>query len=209
LKKNILIIGGNSDIAQSLSALSLRKKFRVFLFVRKKIDLLNLTGDYEIIENDISNFKKTRRSILFLKKKYKVLHYLIINSAKTDSINTPFDIKKIKNLFELNFFSNIHVTFYILKVFRSTISKVIHVSSNSAIYGSDLLPAYSASKAALDNMINSLNKKYKNKVKFYYIRFGPVFTKKLKKVKSLKWLKKFKNVIISPETAAKKIINIF
>ncbi len=209
MKKNILIIGGNSDIAQSLSALSLRKKFRVFLFVRKKIDLLNLTGDYEIIENDISNFKKTRRSILFLKKKYKVLHYLIINSAKTDSINTPFDIKKIKNLFELNFFSNIHVTFYILKVFRSTISKVIHVSSNSAIYGSDLLPAYSASKAALDNMINSLNKKYKNKVKFYYIRFGPVFTKKLKKVKSLKWLKKFKNVIISPETAAKKIINIF
>jgi len=209
LKKNILIIGGNSDIAQSLSALSLRKKFRVFLFVRKKIDLLNLTGDYEIIENDISNFKKTRRSILFLKKKYKVLHYLIINSAKTDSINTPFDIKKIKNLFELNFFSNIYVTFYILKVFRSTINKVIHVSSNSAIYGSDLLPAYSASKAALDNMINSLNKKYKNKVKFYYIRFGPVFTTKLKKIKSLKWIKKFKNIIISPETAAKKIINIF
>jgi len=209
LKKNILIIGGNSDIAQSLSVLSLRKNFRVFLFVRKKIDLLNLTGDYEIIENDISNFKKTRRSILFLKKKYKVLHYLIINSAKTDSIHTPFDIKKIKNLFELNFFSNIYVTFCILKVFRSTINKVIHVSSNSAIYGSDLLPAYSASKAALDNMINSLNKKYKNKVKFYYIRFGPVFTKKLKKVKSLKWLKKFKNVIISPETAAKKIINIF
>ncbi len=61
------------------------------------------------------------------------------------------DIKKIKNLFELNFFSNIYVTFYILKVFRSTINKVIHVSSNSAIYGSDLLPAYSASKAALDN----------------------------------------------------------
>ena len=209
MKKNILIIGGNSDIAQSLSVLSLRKNFRVFLFVRKKIDLLNLTGDYEIIENDISNFKKTRRSILFLKKKYKVLHYLIINSAKTDSIHTPFDIKKIKNLFELNFFSNIYVTFCILKVFRSTINKVIHVSSNSAIYGSDLLPAYSASKAALDNMINSLNKKYKNKVKFYYIRFGPVFTKKLKKVKSLKWLKKFKNVIISPETAAKKIINIF
>lgn len=209
MKKNILIIGGNSDIAQSLSALSLRKKFRVFLFVRKKIDLLNLTGDYEIIENDISNFKKTRRSILFLKKKYKVLHYLIINSAKTDSINTPFDIKKIKNLFELNFFSNIYVTFYILKVFRSTINKVIHVSSNSAIYGSDLLPAYSASKAALDNMINSLNKKYKNKVKFYYIRFGPVFTTKLKKIKSLKWIKKFKNIIISPETAAKKIINIF
>jgi short-subunit dehydrogenase len=209
LKKNILIIGGNSDIAQSLSALSLRKKFRVFLFVRKKIGLLNLTGDYEIIENDISNFKKTRRSILFLKKKYKVLHYLIINSAKTDSINTPFDIKKIKNLFELNFFSNIYVTFYILKVFRSTINKVIHVSSNSAIYGSDLLPAYSASKAALDNMINSLNKKYKNKVKFYYIRFGPVFTTKLKKIKSLKWIKKFKNIIISPETAAKKIINIF
>ena len=163
----------------------------------------------EIIENDISNFKKTRRSILFLKKKYKVLHYLIINSAKTDSIHTPFDIKKIKNLFELNFFSNIYVIFCILKVFRSTINKVIHVSSNSAIYGSDLLPAYSASKAALDNMINSLNKKYKNKVKFYYIRFGPVFTKKLKKVKSLKWLKKFKNIIISPETAAKKIINIF
>jgi short-subunit dehydrogenase len=209
LKKNILIIGGNSDIAQSLSVLSLRKNFRVFLFVRKKIDLLNLTGDYEIIENDISNFKKTRRSILFLKKKYKVLHYLIINSAKTDSIHTPFDVKKIKNLFELNFFSNIYVTFCILKVFRSTINKVIHVSSNSAIYGSDLLPAYSASKAALDNMINSLNKKYKNKVKFYYIRFGPVFTKKLKKVKSLKWLKKFKNIIISPETAAKKIINIF
>ena len=209
MKKNILIIGGNSDIAQSLSALSLRKKFRVFLFVRKKIGLLNLTGDYEIIENDISNFKKTRRSILFLKKKYKVLHYLIINSAKTDSINTPFDIKKIKNLFELNFFSNIYVTFYILKVFRSTINKVIHVSSNSAIYGSDLLPAYSASKAALDNMINSLNKKYKNKVKFYYIRFGPVFTTKLKKIKSLKWIKKFKNIIISPETAAKKIINIF
>ena len=209
MKKNILIIGGNSDIAQSLSILALKKKFRVFLFVRKKIDLLNLTGDYEIIENDISNFKKTRSSILFLKKKYKVLHYLIINSAKTDSINSPFDIKKIKNLFELNFFSNIYATFYILKVFRSTINKVIHVSSNSAIYGSDLLPAYSASKAALDNLINSLNKKYKNKVKFYYIRFGPVFTKKLKKVKSLKWLKKFKNTIISPERAAKKIINIF
>ena len=79
MKKNILIIGGNSDIAQSLSILALKKKFRVFLFVRKKIDLLNLTGDYEIIENDISNFKKTRSSILFLKKKYKFLHYLIIN----------------------------------------------------------------------------------------------------------------------------------
>ena len=53
----------------------------------------------------------------------------------------------------------------------------------------------------------SLNKKYKKKIIFQFIKFGPVLTTQLSKTKSKIWLKKNKKKIISIEKATKKFYN--
>jgi decaprenylphospho-beta-D-erythro-pentofuranosid-2-ulose 2-reductase len=209
LNKNILIIGGNSDIAIALSEKLFLKNFNIILVVKKKKNLIIAKKNYKIFFNDITNFKKTKSSLLNIKKKYKNIDCLVINSSITDAKTNPLITQKIRKVFELNFFSNINLTLLTLQIFRKSIKKVIHISSDTATNGSKSLPAYSSSKAAFDNFIISLKKIYNKKIKFDFIRLGPVKTFKLKRTKSKKWLEMHKKKIISPDKAAKQILNFF
>lgn len=209
MKKNILIIGGNSDIAVSLSEKLFLKNFNIILVVKKKKNLIIAKKNYKIFLNDITDLKKTKSLLLKVKKKYKNIDCLVINSSITDTKNNPLITQKIRKVFELNFFSNINLTLLTLQIFRKSIKKVIHISSDTATNGSKSLPAYSSSKAAFDNLIISLKKIYNKKIKFDFIRLGPVKTFKLKRTKSKKWLEIQKKKIISPDKAAKQILNFF
>ena len=208
MKKNILIVGGNSDIAQNLSEILTKNKFNVFSFVRKNSNLLKLNKNTKIIKNDIRDKEKTFNSIKYLKKKYKYLNYLIINTSITDNKKEPFNLKNIQNIFELNFFANIRIIFFIIKIFSKSLKGVIHISSNVTKHGNLFLPGYSSSKSAVDNLFLSLEKKYKKKISFISIKLGPVMTSKIRKTKTTKWINNNKKRIISANIAANKIFGL-
>ena len=209
MTKNVLIIGGNSDIARNLADNLIKKKFVVILILKKKKKLLSKNINYNIFYNDITDFAKTKKLLFKLKKIYKNINYTVINSAIIDKKKNPYSIKSSREVFELNLFANLNITLLLLKVFQNSLKKIIHISSDASIYGSLSLPSYSSSKAAFDNFFLSLNKKYKKKITFQFIKFGPVLTTQLSKTKSKIWLKKNKKKIISIEKATKKILQLF
>lgn len=209
MKKIVLIVGGNSDIAKDLYYNLIKKQFIVFLIVNKKKNLLKDVDDYNIFHNDILNFNKTTKLLLRFKKKYKKINYLVINSSIIDNKKNLFSIKNSRNVFELNFFANLNFTLSSLKNFQNSLNKIIHISSNTTLYGSASLPSYSSAKAAFDNFFQSLNKKYKKKITFKSLKLGPVDTIKLKKTKSRAWFKRNKKNIISTNQATKKILRLF
>lgn len=208
MKKNILIVGGNSDIAQNLFEILTKKNFKVFFFVRKNTNLLKLNKNSKIIKNDIRNKEKTFNSIKYLKKNYKYLDYLIINASITDNKIKPFTLKNITNIFELNFFANIRIVFFIIKIFKKSLKKVIHISSDVTKHGNLFLPGYSSSKSAVDNLFLSLEKKYKKKINFISVKLGPVLTSKIRKTKTSKWIINNKKRITYPNLVAKKIFRL-
>ncbi len=209
MKKIVLIVGGNSDIAKDLYYNLIKKQFIVFLIVNKKKNLLKDVDDCNIFHNDILNFNKTTKLLLRFKKKYKKINYLVINSSIIDNKKNLFSIKNSRNVFELNFFANLNFTLSSLKIFQNSLNKIIHISSNTTLYGSASLPFYSSAKAAFDNFFQSLNKKYKKKITFKSLKLGPVNTVKLKKTKSRAWLKRNKKNIISINQATEKILRLF
>ena len=209
MTKNVLIIGGNSDIARNLADNLIKKNFVVIIILNKKKNLLSNDINYNIFYNDITDFAKTKKLLFKLKKIYKNINYTVINSAIIDKKKNPFSIKSSREVFELNLFANLNITLLLLKAFQNSLNKIIHISSDTSIYGSVSLPSYSSSKAAFDNFFLSLNKKYKEKITFQFIKFGPVLTTKLKRTKPKIWLKKNKKKIISIEKATKKILRLF
>ena len=209
MTKNVLIIGGNSDIARNLADNLIKKKFVVILILNKKKNLLSNDINYNVFYNDITDFTKTKKLLFKLKKVYKNINYTVINSAIIDKKKNPFSIKSSREVFELNLFANLNITLLLLKAFQNSLNKIIHISSDTSVYGSASLPSYSSSKAAFDNFFLSLNKKYKKKITFHFIRFGPVLTTKLRRTKPKFWLKKNKKKIISIERATKKILRLF
>ena len=117
MTKNVLIIGGNSDIARNLADNLIKKKFVVILVLNKKKNLLSNDINYNIFYNDITDFAKTKKLLFKLKKIYKNINYTVINSTIIDKKN-PYSIKSSREVFELNLFANLNITLLLLKVFK-------------------------------------------------------------------------------------------
>jgi 3-oxoacyl-[acyl-carrier protein] reductase len=103
------------------------------------------------IQFDLGNenqIKEAANKILLSKKPIDIL----INNAAT--IHTALfqmtSIKKLKEVFEINFFSQTIFTQYILKsMIKNKKGNIIYISSSSALDGNEGRSAYSSAKAAI------------------------------------------------------------
>jgi len=98
--------------------------------------------------NDESKIKEAANNILALNKPIDIL----VNNAATihTAIFQMTSIKKLKEVFEINFFSQTIFTQYILKsMIKNKKGSIVYMSSSSALDGNEGRSAYAASKAAI------------------------------------------------------------
>ena len=107
--------------------------------------------------NDESKIKEAANNILALNKPIDIL----VNNAATihTAIFQMTSIKKLKEVFEINFFSQTIFTQYILKsMIKNKKGSIVYISSSSALDGNEGRSAYAASKAAIITQAKALSR---------------------------------------------------
>jgi 3-oxoacyl-[acyl-carrier protein] reductase len=167
--KTVVLTGSNRGIGKSILEILSKNGANVFACVRTidekfLIDIENLKNSYK---NDIipvqidlldeESVKQAGKKILEQKKEIDVL----INNA--GAIHTALfqmtSQDKLKEMFQVNFFSQALFTQYILKsMIKKKNGSIIFISSNSAIDSNIGRSAYSASKAAIISLSKTLSR---------------------------------------------------
>ena len=158
--KTAVITGCNRGIGKKVLEIFSSNGATVFACVR------SITKEFQ---DDINEIKKnTKNEIIPIQLDLKDEIQIKDAATKIISSNKPIDIlvnnagiihtaifqmtsvKKLKEIFEIDFFSQTNFTQYILKsMVKSKKGSIIYVSSSSALDGNEGRSAYSAAKSAL------------------------------------------------------------
>ncbi len=158
--KNIIVTGSNRGIGKSMLkvfaqnganiwACSRIKSEEFELYIKQLKDEFNV--DIEPIYFDITNLEQMKDAIKEIKKDKKSIDVLVNNAGAI--FTAPFtmtSISKMKDLFDINYFSQVQFTQYIVKsMMRQKSGSIINISSSAAIEANEGRSAYAGSKSAL------------------------------------------------------------
>ena len=167
--KNVIITGSNRGIGHAILKLFAQNRANIWACTRSensvfkeelkklskenKVKIKNINFDL----NDISQVKDSAKQILNEVNKIDVL---INNAGIIDtSLFQMTKIEKIKQIFNINFFSQLEFTQIIIKkMINKKDSSIINISSTAALEPAPGRIAYSASKSALITFSQILSK---------------------------------------------------
>ena len=167
--KNAVVTGCNRGIGKKILEVFSENGATVFACVRNideqfKSFLKELTKktNNQIIPiqfdlNDETKIKEAANTILTSNKPIDIL----VNNAATihTAIFQMTSIKKLKEVFEINFFSQTIFTQYILKsMIKNKKGSIVYIASSSASDGNEGRSAYSSSKAAIISQAKVLSR---------------------------------------------------
>ena len=156
-RKTYLITGVSGDIGIAIAKKLIQDKSNIICCLRKKNQkykkFFKKNKKFISLELifDINNYKEVDKAIYKIKEK-KININGLINSAgiATGSIFEMTQIKKIKEVFDTNFFSLLYLTQKILPLLKyKKTNHIINISSVSGIIAQRGNIAYGASKASL------------------------------------------------------------
>ena len=141
--KNILLTGDSKGLGESIRIKLEESNFNVIGISRSsndiQYDLSNVEGIKELYFNDI--------------KKRGPIHGFINNAAFAyDDIITNLDSRKLINMYNVNVFSPMMITKYVLRdmLLHKTQGSIVHVSSISVHTGYKGLAMYASTKGSLE-----------------------------------------------------------
>ena len=187
-----LIIGASSDMGFELAKelinfddviLTYRSKKNVFKIKPKKYKIYYEKLDLSKVKN-IDKFIKKNNKIL------KNIKFINFATAKADKLIVNLNNNDIKNVFEVNVFSNIYFFNKLLsRMIQQKYGRFIFFTSKRASRGDVGISLYSSSKAAITGFSRCLSKEYFNyNITSNCIRLGYFKTKLFenipKKIKS-------------------------
>lgn len=161
-----VVTGATSGIGKGVVH-SLLKEGASVIAVGRNVEKLNLlkeetSNDKNLFleEKDLSSCDGLDKWILSISKKHGKLKGLVLSAGiqQTKPISSVLSVEKSKELFEINYFSNIQLA----KGFcdrRSNIGKgssIVFLSSIASIRGNSGIVSYSASKGAINSAVKSL-----------------------------------------------------
>jgi len=129
-----------------------------------------------IVKADITNEDEVKTMFKDVKEHFGSLDILINNAAIFDLTDNPTNLKAFENIWNINFFSQVRVTKYTLKLMNE--GKIINVSSihGRLGYGHPNAIAYSALKAAFESYTKNLAKNLAPKILVNAIAPGRTLT---------------------------------
>ncbi|MES3038419.1 MAG: SDR family oxidoreductase [Bdellovibrionota bacterium] len=163
MKKSVLITGASSGIGEATAFKFSEQGYHCVLHGRDQTRLGTLSSKLpssEILTLDLSKSDNVANELKTLLSKQDLSIECLVNNAGTfetgEFTSTP--ISSWKHTFEVNLFSLVAVTQEVAKYFRTRGIKgnIINVSSTLSYKGSPGTTAYSASKAALNNLTLAL-----------------------------------------------------
>ena len=147
---------------------SINEEFKTYLNeIKKKFNNQIIPIQFDL--NDESQIKEAANNILSSNSSIDIL----VNNAAT--IHTALfqmtSLKKLKEVFETNFFSQTIFTQYILKsMIKKKTGSILYISSSSALDGNEGRSAYSSAKAAMITQAKVLSRE----VGMYNIRVNAI-----------------------------------
>ena len=198
MKKNLLLIGGSSDIGSDLINLIDKKKYNIYYTYNSNKKKINNVNSFQI---DLSSLEDIDKLIQHLKKKKIKFDNVIFLQGVIYSLSlSKYTDEKIYNTFLVNTLSIIFITKKILTLLKKD-SLVVLVSSISGSRGS-YDPIYSASKAALHGFTKSMSQWLTPKTKIICLCPGPV-----KETSNFKRFSKKRQDFHIKKNPLKKLIN--
>ena len=190
--KTALITGANGGIGKSIVNLFLKNNANIICLVKKSDKKFNkyikkLSNNISIIESDLTdeiNLKIQVEKVFSNKKK---LDILVNNAGKAfGSIIEMTSQKNLKEIFDINFFSQIRLTQLVLKYLKNSKKpSIINIGSLSAKIADRGTLAYGCSKLAMMHATKIMANEFSNyKIKVNGICPNATNTKMLKKMNS-------------------------
>ena len=167
--KTAVITGCNRGIGKATLETFAANGANIFACVRKETEefsaLIKTLSEKNSVEItplyfDMTDFDSMKKNIMLLRKSKKKIDILVNNAALRPQKVSAFQmtpIDKIREVFDVNFFSALQLTQYILK-FMSEGGSIINVASMAAFDGDPGFSAYAASKSALIGFTRNLSR---------------------------------------------------
>ena len=149
--------GIGNNIIQSLSSID-----NVLGIYNNNKPPINLNKNKVILfKIDLTDEKKIKKFIDENLKKEKKITLIHLASIKNDNLILNQDIKKLKNIFELNFFAPYILSKYIIEIMvKNNWGRIIYFSSTGGEKGDQGTSAYTSSKLALLGLSRVISKEY-------------------------------------------------
>jgi 3-oxoacyl-[acyl-carrier protein] reductase len=190
--KTALITGANGGIGKSIVNLFLKNNANVICLIRKSDQKFNnftkkLSKNVTIIESDLTDENNLRIQVKKAFSKNKKLDVLVNNAGVAfGSIIEMTSQKNLKEIFNVNFFSQIRLTQLVLKYLKNSKNpSIINIGSISAKIADRGTLAYGCSKIALMHATKIMANEFSNyKIRVNGICPNATNTKMLKKMDS-------------------------
>jgi 3-oxoacyl-[acyl-carrier protein] reductase len=198
--KTALITGANGGIGRSIVNLFLKNNANVICLIRKSDKQFNkyvkrLSKNITVIESDLTDEINLKRQVEKAFSNKKKLDILVNNAGKASgSIVEMTSQKNLKEIFNVNFFSQIRLTQLVLKYLKNSKKpSIVNIGSVSAKIADRGTLAYGCSKIAMMHATKIMANEFSNyKIRVNGICPNVTNTKMLKKMDS-----KSREVLIS------------
>ena len=176
--KIAFITGCTGDLGIQLAKKLIKKKYKLICQIRKsnkkfnKFRIENKKNILSIVVFDLLDEKKILTSMKKILKKYNKIDALIMNAATPyGSIFEMTKIQKIKEVFQINFFSQLLIIQNLLKLLKKSKNpSIINISSVTSLLAIRGNISYGGSKVAL----NYATKILANELNNYKIRVNAI-----------------------------------
>ena len=190
--KTALITGANGGIGRSIVNLFLKNNANVICLIRKSDKQFNkyvkrLSKNITVIESDLTDEINLKRQVEKAFSNKKKLDILVNNAGKASgSIIEMTSQKNLKEIFNVNFFSQIRLTQLVLKYLKNSKKpSIINIGSVSAKIADRGTLAYGCSKIAMMHATKIMANEFSNyKIRVNGICPNATNTKMLKKMDS-------------------------
>ena len=190
--KTALITGANGGIGKIIVNLFLKNNANVICLVRKSDKKFNnfikrLSKNVTVIESDLTDENNLKVNVEKTFSKIKKLDILVNNAGiASGSIIEMTSQKNLKEVFNINFFSQIRLTQLVLKYLKNSKKpSIINIGSVSAKIADKGTLAYGCSKIALMHATKIMANEFSNyKIRVNGICPNATNTKMLKKMDS-------------------------
>lgn len=188
--KTALITGANGGIGRSIVNLFLKNNANVICLIRKSDKqfskyIKKLSNDITVIESDLTDEINLRTQVEKAFSNKKKLDILVNNAGKASgSIIEMTSQKNLKEIFNVNFFSQIRLTQLVLKYLKNSKKpSIINIGSVSAKIPDRGTLAYGCSKIAMMHATKIMANEFSNyKIRVNGICPNATNTKMLKKM---------------------------
>lgn len=165
--KNIIITGCARGIGKSMLDTFSKNKANVFACARKQTNEFDYLCKQLSDENnvniypiyfDFSNTDEIKESVKKILSYKLPLHGLVNNAGVIyNSLFQMTSVDKMKEIFNINFFSQVLFTQYLIKnMVRQKFGSIVNISSTAAIDGNSGKSAYGASKGAFISLTKTM-----------------------------------------------------